>query len=209
MVAGASGTALVASLGLGDALRDLGTDTSGLLEDMTALEDEMVGLESELATLGQETDQLMQSLSNLETETTDLADELSALEEEMRGLESEMASVDARSQELLDSLEKLEAIELPEVPAVGQAVIAPPPYPVISAQRGFLGVARRPTLFLAGERAPEMVFIGRPRAMAPIQIVVNVTGNYILDDRTAQMLGNRVSDAFMRKLRNLRAVSVR
>jgi len=209
MVAGASGTALVASLGLGDALRDLGTDTSGLLEDMTALENEMAGLESELAMFGQEADQLTQSLSNLEAETTDLTSELSALEEEMRGLESEIANVDTRSKELLDSLEELEAIELPEVPEAGQAVALPSPLPVVAAQRGFLGVARRPTLFLAGERAPEMVYVGRPRAVAAINVVVNVTGNYILDDRVARMLADRTSDAFIRKLRNIRAVSVR
>jgi len=162
MVAGVSGTALVASLGLSRALGEVGTGMAGVI-----------------------------------AETEELTTEITKLTEEMQRLEQD-------SERVLEDLRKLERVEMPALAERQIRVV-----PIVRAQEGFFGILRRPTLFLAGERGPEIVYVGRPRAAAAMNIFVTVSGNYILDDRTARALGDRVSDALMRKLRNLRPVSVR
>jgi hypothetical protein len=67
------------------------------------------------------------------------------------------------------------------------------------------GIVTRPTRAIIGERGPEAVI---PLSRMP-QIVVNVTGNYILDKHGADALADVVSESIMRKLRNYIPVSVR
>jgi len=76
-------------------------------------------------------------------------------------------------------------------------------------QRG--AIVRRPTLVLAGEAGPEAIVPLRAPFLQPVAPVINIsiTGNYILDDRTAQNLADRVSEALLRRLRARHSLSLR
>jgi len=83
---------------------------------------------------------------------------------------------------------------------------------LIAAQRGFEGVIREPTLLLVAERRPEYVQV-RPRPLpapearlAPVQISVNVSGNYILDRRGAEGLANTIAEIVLEKVARYRMV---
>jgi len=64
----------------------------------------------------------------------------------------------------------------------------------------FGGIIVRPTLIRAGEQGPEAIIpLRRFGALSPI-ININITGNYILDDPTASILADRVSERVERTL---------
>jgi len=64
----------------------------------------------------------------------------------------------------------------------------------------FGGIVVRPTLIRAGEQGPEAIIpLRRFGALSPI-ININITGNYILDDPTASILADRVSERVERTL---------
>jgi len=69
--------------------------------------------------------------------------------------------------------------------------------PRLRAQRG--AIITRPTTVRVGEAGPEAIIPLRRRGFAP-SVVVNITGNYILDEPTARTLADAVSSTIMRKL---------
>jgi len=69
--------------------------------------------------------------------------------------------------------------------------------PRVWAQRG--AIITRPTTVRVGEAGPEAIIPLRRRGAIP-SIVINITGNYILDELTARTLADAVSSAIMRKL---------
>jgi len=65
------------------------------------------------------------------------------------------------------------------------------------AQQG--AIVTRPTTLRVGEAGPEAIIPLRRRGAIP-SIVINITGNYILDEPTARTLADAVSSTIMRKL---------
>ncbi len=96
-------------------------------------------------------------------------------------------------------------LKLPIWPEHGWLPPPPPPgghegatWGIPGAQHGL--IVRRPTLVMAGEAGPEAVVpLGRARGFGT-SINISITGNYILDDRTADVLARKVGQSVVRAL---------
>lgn len=83
-------------------------------------------------------------------------------------------------------------------PTIDWPGTTPPGGRIVAAQRG--GIFRRPTLALIAERGPEAVVPLRRERGGVSPVNVYITGNYILDDRTAGTLADKVGEQIVRKL---------